>query len=75
MAYIGDGRLDLPAALTCDRIFAVADSSLADLARVAGRTVEEFELLDEVAASCSGAIRCYHAPHGKPHRDVLDLPG
>ncbi len=24
---------------------------------------------------CSGEIRCYHAPHGKPHRDVLDLHG
>ena len=54
----GGGNLDadtvvsvLPAALTCDRIFAVADSSLADLGRVAGRTVEEFESLDEVAAS------------------------
>jgi hypothetical protein len=41
----------LPAALASDRIFAVADSSLADLARVSGRTVEEFESLDEVAAS------------------------
>jgi 2,3-diketo-5-methylthio-1-phosphopentane phosphatase len=51
VAYLGDGRLDLAAALTCDRIFAVAGSSLADLARVAGRTVEEFESLDEVAAS------------------------
>jgi 2-hydroxy-3-keto-5-methylthiopentenyl-1-phosphate phosphatase len=51
VVYLGDGRLDLPAALTSDRIFAVADSSLADLARVAGRSVEEFESLDEVAAS------------------------
>jgi len=50
-AYLGDGRLDLAAALTCDRIFAVRDSPLADLARVAGRHVEEFDLLDEVAAS------------------------
>jgi 2-hydroxy-3-keto-5-methylthiopentenyl-1-phosphate phosphatase len=49
--YIGDGRLDLPAALTCDRIFAVAGSSLAELARVAGRAVEEFESVDEIAAS------------------------
>jgi 2-hydroxy-3-keto-5-methylthiopentenyl-1-phosphate phosphatase len=49
--YIGDGRLDLPAALTCDRIFAVAGSSLADLTRVAGRSVEEFLELDEVAAA------------------------
>ena len=31
VAYIGDGRLDLAAALTCDRIFAVAGSRLADL--------------------------------------------
>jgi 2-hydroxy-3-keto-5-methylthiopentenyl-1-phosphate phosphatase len=51
VVYLGDGRLDLAAALTSDRIFAVADSSLADLARVAGRSVEEFESLDEVAAS------------------------
>jgi len=51
VAYIGDGRLDLPAALTCDRIFAVAGSTLAELARAAGRVVEEFESLDEVAAS------------------------
>ena len=51
VVYLGDGRLDLAAALTCDHIFAVAGSSLADLARVAGRTVEEFQSLDEVAAS------------------------
>ena len=49
--YVGDGRLDLAAALTCHRVFAVAGSSLADLARVAGRDVEEFESLDEVAAA------------------------
>jgi len=51
VVYLGDGRLDLAAALTSDRIFAVAGSSLAELARGAGRTVEEFESLDEVAAS------------------------
>jgi len=49
--YLGDGRLDLPAALTCERIFAVAGSSLAELARAAGREVQEFDSLDEVAAS------------------------
>jgi len=49
--YVGDGRLDLPAALTCDRIFAVAGSPLAELARAAGRAVQEFESLDEVAAA------------------------
>ena len=51
VVYLGDGRLDLPAALTSDRIFAVAGSGLADLARIAGREVEEFESLDEVAAA------------------------
>ena len=51
VAYIGDGRLDLPAALTCDRIFAVAGSRLGELARAGGRVVEEFEQLDEIAAS------------------------
>jgi 2-hydroxy-3-keto-5-methylthiopentenyl-1-phosphate phosphatase len=30
--YLGDGRLDLPAAETCDEIFAVRGSKLADLA-------------------------------------------
>jgi HAD superfamily phosphoserine phosphatase-like hydrolase len=24
---------------------------------------------------CSRKMRCYHAPHGKPHRDALDLVG
>jgi 2-hydroxy-3-keto-5-methylthiopentenyl-1-phosphate phosphatase len=51
VVYLGDGRLDLAAALTSERIFAVAGSALADLARTAGRSVEEFESLDEVAAS------------------------
>jgi 2-hydroxy-3-keto-5-methylthiopentenyl-1-phosphate phosphatase len=51
VVYLGDGRLDLPAALTSDRIFAVAGSALADLSRIAGRQVEEFESLDEVAAA------------------------
>ena len=51
VVYLGDGRLDLPAALTSDRIFAVAGSALVDLARTAGRQVEEFESLDEVAAA------------------------
>ncbi|HEY7376259.1 MAG TPA: HAD-IB family phosphatase [Polyangia bacterium] len=51
VAYVGDGRLDLPAALSSERIFAVAGSPLADLARAAGRAVDEFESLDEIAAS------------------------
>jgi 2-hydroxy-3-keto-5-methylthiopentenyl-1-phosphate phosphatase len=51
VVYLGDGRLDLPAALTSERIFAVAGSGLADLARTGGREVEEFESLDEVAAA------------------------
>jgi 2-hydroxy-3-keto-5-methylthiopentenyl-1-phosphate phosphatase len=48
--YLGDGRLDLPAALACDRIFAAKDSTLADLAPAAGREAIPFETLDEVVA-------------------------
>jgi len=50
VVYIGDGRLDLPAALTCDRAFAVRGSRLARLLHDAGREVSEFTHLDEVAA-------------------------
>jgi HAD superfamily phosphoserine phosphatase-like hydrolase len=48
--YIGDGRLDLDAALVCDRVFAVRGSRLARLLREAKRDVFEFTRLDEVAA-------------------------
>jgi 2-hydroxy-3-keto-5-methylthiopentenyl-1-phosphate phosphatase len=48
--FIGDGRLDLQAAQTCDRAFAVRGSRLARLLRQAGREVFEFTALDEVAA-------------------------
>jgi 2-hydroxy-3-keto-5-methylthiopentenyl-1-phosphate phosphatase len=44
--YLGDGRLDLLAAETCDEIFAVRGSKLADLAPRA----RPFEQLDEVVA-------------------------
>lgn len=49
--YIGDGRLDLTAAVACDRVFAVRGSRLAQLLRAIGREVTEFERLDEVAAA------------------------
>jgi 2-hydroxy-3-keto-5-methylthiopentenyl-1-phosphate phosphatase len=42
--YLGDGRLDLPAALACDRIFAARDSTLAHLVPDA----TPFDTLDEV---------------------------
>jgi 2-hydroxy-3-keto-5-methylthiopentenyl-1-phosphate phosphatase len=42
--YLGDGRLDLPAALACDRVFAARDSTLARL--IPGAT--PFDTLDEV---------------------------
>jgi 2-hydroxy-3-keto-5-methylthiopentenyl-1-phosphate phosphatase len=46
--YVGDGRLDFPAARTCDRIFAVAGSTLAKLCAEAGIDFEAFETFDEV---------------------------
>ncbi|HEY6475153.1 MAG TPA: HAD-IB family phosphatase [Polyangia bacterium] len=45
--YLGDGRLDLPAAETCDEIFAVRGSKLAELAPRA----RPFDALDEVVAA------------------------
>jgi 2-hydroxy-3-keto-5-methylthiopentenyl-1-phosphate phosphatase len=48
--YLGDGRLDLTAAQTCDRVFAVRGSRLARLLHQAGRPAFEFTRLDEVAS-------------------------
>ncbi len=45
--YLGDGRLDLPAAETCDEIFAVRGTKLAQLSPRA----RPFERLDEVVAA------------------------
>ncbi|HVV15768.1 MAG TPA: haloacid dehalogenase-like hydrolase [Polyangia bacterium] len=45
--YLGDGRLDLPAAETCDQVFAVRGSRLAELCRRA----RLFDGLDEVVAA------------------------
>lgn len=49
-AYVGDGRLDFPAARRCDRVFAVRGSSLAGYCREAGVPFEEFDTFAEVAA-------------------------
>jgi len=45
--YLGDGRLDLPAAETCDQVFAVRGTRLAELCTRA----RLFERLDEVVAA------------------------
>ena len=45
--YLGDGRLDLPAAETCDEVFAVRGTKLAELCPRA----RLFERLDEVVAA------------------------
>jgi 2-hydroxy-3-keto-5-methylthiopentenyl-1-phosphate phosphatase len=45
--YLGDGRLDLPAAQTCDRVFAVRGSTLHRLCPQA----QPFDTLDEVVAA------------------------
>jgi 2-hydroxy-3-keto-5-methylthiopentenyl-1-phosphate phosphatase len=45
--YLGDGRLDLPAAESCDEVFAVRGTKLAELCTRA----RLFERLDEVVAA------------------------
>jgi 2-hydroxy-3-keto-5-methylthiopentenyl-1-phosphate phosphatase len=47
--YVGDGRLDFPAARTCDLVFAVAGSTLAKLCAEAGIAFAAFETFDDVA--------------------------
>ncbi|HVU53271.1 MAG TPA: HAD-IB family phosphatase [Polyangia bacterium] len=46
--YVGDGRLDFPAARTCDLVFAVAGSTLAKLCAEHGVAFAPFETFDEV---------------------------
>jgi 2-hydroxy-3-keto-5-methylthiopentenyl-1-phosphate phosphatase len=47
--YVGDGRLDFPAARACDVIFAVRGSTLAKLCDEAGLAFEVFDTFDDVA--------------------------
>ena len=49
--YVGDGRLDFPAARTCDRVFAVADSTLARLCTEHLIPFVPFEHFDEITAA------------------------
>jgi 2-hydroxy-3-keto-5-methylthiopentenyl-1-phosphate phosphatase len=51
--YLGDGRLDFPAARTCDLVFAVKDSTLARLCDEARVPFAPFETFDEVATLLS----------------------
>lgn len=51
LVYIGDGRLDFPAARLSDRVFAVRDSTLARMCRAAGVSCIEFSGFDEVMAA------------------------
>jgi 2-hydroxy-3-keto-5-methylthiopentenyl-1-phosphate phosphatase len=46
--YVGDGRLDFPAARQADAVFAVRGSTLARLCREAGVACTEFESFDEI---------------------------
>ena len=48
--YVGDGRLDFPAARRSDLVFAVRDSTLATLCRGAGVPCTEFDRFDEIVA-------------------------
>jgi 2-hydroxy-3-keto-5-methylthiopentenyl-1-phosphate phosphatase len=49
-AYVGDGRLDFPAARRCEAIFAVRGSPLAALCRGESLPCVEFDHFDEVGA-------------------------
>ena len=53
--YVGDGRLDFPAARTCDLIFAVRDSTLAKLCAEAGIPFEPFDTFDEITRALAGS--------------------
>lgn len=49
MFYVGDGRLDFPAARHADRVFAVRGSTLARLCREAAIACVEFDRFNEIA--------------------------
>ena len=49
--YVGDGRLDFPAARQSDAVFAVRGSTLARLCREAAIACAEFDSFDEVSAA------------------------
>ena len=51
--YVGDGRLDFPAARRSDQVFAVRDSTLATLCRGARVACTEFDRFDEIVAALS----------------------
>jgi 2-hydroxy-3-keto-5-methylthiopentenyl-1-phosphate phosphatase len=46
--YVGDGRLDFPAARTCDLVFAVAGSTLAKLCAEHGVAFAAFDTFDDI---------------------------
>jgi 2-hydroxy-3-keto-5-methylthiopentenyl-1-phosphate phosphatase len=49
--YIGDGRLDFPAARQADVVFAVRDSTLARFCRDASVACTEFDTFDQITAA------------------------
>ncbi|HKE16441.1 MAG TPA: hypothetical protein VKB80_16325, partial [Kofleriaceae bacterium] len=53
--YVGDGRLDFPAARRSDLVFAVRDSTLAVLCRAEGVPCIEFDTFDDVIAALATA--------------------
>jgi len=55
VVYVGDGRMDFPAARSADHVFAVRGSTLGRLCRQEGVPCVEFERFDEIAAALSGA--------------------
>jgi len=52
--YVGDGRMDFPAARRADRAFAVRGSTLGRLCREAGVPCVEFQGFAEIASALWG---------------------
>lgn len=61
VVYVGDGRLDFPAARRSDRVFAVAGSALCTHCRAAGVPCVEFTSFDEIAGALAGALAGPHS--------------
>ncbi|WP_437959989.1 HAD-IB family phosphatase [Sorangium sp. So ce119] len=66
--YIGDGRLDYPAARCCDRIFAVRDSALDALCARDGVPCTPFDSFTEVCAALDDAARPIDERAAREHR-------
>ncbi|WP_438029356.1 HAD-IB family phosphatase [Sorangium sp. So ce233] len=66
--YIGDGRLDYPAARRCDRVFAVRDSALDALCARDGVPRTPFDSFTEICEALDDAARPVDERAAREHR-------